>query len=245
MSGKPVALVTGGSRGIGAATAKQLAAAGYAVALNYNSNFDAAHKVIGEILAAGGSAEPFKADIGDEQQVIKLFESINTQLGSVSALVNNAGHNGGVGKVDELTKERLEGTFATNVFGTVYCCREALAHMKELGGGSIVNVTSEAAKFGGRHIAHYAAAKAAVNAFTIGFAREAAEYSVRVNAVSPGVIDTDQQKNISEERRQNFMNSIPLGRMGEAEEVAQAITWLLSEHASYVSGSIVPVNGAR
>lgn len=245
MSAAKVALVTGGSRGIGAATAVRLAKDGYAIALNYHSNQAAADEVVAAIEATGGKAVAFQADVGDEAVVVSLFEAIKNTLGPISALVNNAGHNGGFGPVAEITKERLESTFAANVFGTFYCCREALKHMQEAGGGAIVNVSSEAAKFGGRHLAHYASAKAAINTFTIGFAREAAEVGVRVNAVSPAVIDTDQQQGITEERRQALMNSIPMGRMGSAEEVANTISWLLSDEASYVSGSIISVTGAR
>lgn len=244
MSGR-VALVTGASRGIGSAIAKYLAKDGYAVAVNYRSNKAAAEHEVAEILRAGGKAEAFCADVGNEQEVVGLFKAVKSTLGRVQVLVNNAGENGGFGAVAEITPERLESVFATHVFGTFYCCREALKHMQELGGGSIVNISSEAAKFGGRHLSHYASAKAAVNTFTIGFAREAAEFGVRVNAVSPAVIDTDQQKDITPERKAALLSSIPMGRMGTAEEVAEVVSWLCSDATSYVSGSIVPVTGAR
>ena len=163
----------------------------------------------------------------------------------MTALVNNAGCNGGIAQLQNVTMQRLQEVFSLNVFGTFFCCREAARRMKKNGGGSIVNVSSEAARFGGNNISHYAAAKAAVNAMTIGFAREVAADNIRVNVVSPGVIDTDMHSDSPTDRRQHLLNSLPMGRMGSADEVAQTITWLLSDKASFVSGSIFPVTGAR
>jgi NAD(P)-dependent dehydrogenase (short-subunit alcohol dehydrogenase family) len=237
-----VAIVTGASSGIGAATAKLLGSQGYAVAVHYNNNAQGADKTVDSILTQGGQAIAVKADLHFENEIKNLFEIIDTKLGSVTALVNNAGHNGGIAAVESITSERLQSVFSINVFATFICCREAIKRMKQTSYGSIVNVSSEAAKFGGNQLAHYAAAKAAINTFTIGFAREVAAYKVRINAISPGVIDTGVHP---QERLQKLQDSIPMGRMGTAEEVAASIAWLLSDEASYVSGSIMSVAGAR
>lgn len=242
---KKVAIVTGGSRGIGAATAKLLAQNGYAVCVNYHNAKQKAEELVAEIKKQGGHAIAVKADMSKEKDITNLFTTVDSTLGSVTALVNCAGINGGVSTVESITAERLEAVFATNVFGTFYCCREAIARMKKNGGGSIVNVTSEAAKFGGTQLAHYAASKAALNTFTIGFAREVAAENIRVNAVSPGVIDTDIHAGSSPERKTNLLNSLPMKRMGTSDEVASLICWLLSDAASYVSGAIVPITGSR
>jgi NAD(P)-dependent dehydrogenase (short-subunit alcohol dehydrogenase family) len=240
-----VAIITGASRGIGAATAKLLAAQGYAVCINYYSAADKAHSIVDYIMQAGGQAIAIKADMGKENEIINLFESVDQQLGPVTALVNNAGINGGICMVEDIHAACLESVFATNVFGTFYSCREAVKRMKKNGGGNIVNVSSEAAKFGGNKLAHYAASKAAINTFTLGFAREVAEYNIRVNTVSPGVIDTEMHQQSSPERIQALKDSLPMKRMGFANEVAELISWLVSNAASYVSGTIIPISGAR
>lgn len=242
---KKVALVTGASRGIGAAIAKLLASHGHAVCVNYFNGENQANQLVDLIQRNGGEAIAVKADMSSENDIVHLFEKIHQQLGPVSALVNNAGINGGTGTVEEITLDRLQSVFATNVYGTFLCCREAVRHMKQLGHGSIVNVSSEAAKFGGNQLAHYAASKAAINTFTIAFAREVAAHNIRVNTVSPGVIDTDIHASSSPERIANLMNSLPMKRMGTVNEVAELIFWLLSDAASYISGSIVPVTGSR
>jgi NAD(P)-dependent dehydrogenase (short-subunit alcohol dehydrogenase family) len=239
-----VAIVTGGSRGIGAATAKLLAENGYAVCINYLQARDKADTLVEEIRTSGGKAIAVQADMALEKDIIKLFEETDNALGPVTALVNNAGTNGGICNVENMDAERLQQVFATNVFGTFYACREALKRMKQ-NGGSIVNISSEAAKFGGNKLSHYAASKAAINTFTIGFAREAAEYNIRVNAVSPGVIDTDIHQGSSPERIANLMNSLPMKRMGKTTEVSELICWLVSDAASYISGAIIPVTGSR
>jgi NAD(P)-dependent dehydrogenase (short-subunit alcohol dehydrogenase family) len=185
-----VAIVTGASRGIGEATARLLAANGYAVCVNYNSGADKAEAITASINSAGGKAIAVQADLAKEQGIIDLFTSVDKLLGPVNALVNNAGTNGGVSTVEDIDAACLESVFAINVFATFYSCREAIKRMKTIGGGAIVNVSSETAKFGGNRLAHYAASKAAINTFTIGFAREAANYNIRVNTISPGVIDT-------------------------------------------------------
>ncbi len=242
---KKVAIITGGSRGIGAATTKELAKAGYAVCINYHSAKDKAELLASNINKNGGRAIAVKADVAKEKDILALFETVDHELGPITALVNNAGINGGISTVENITSECLQSVFATNVFGTFLCCREAIRRMKQAGYGSIVNVTSEAARFGGNQLSHYAASKAAINTFTVGFAREVAPFNIRVNTVSPGVIDTEIHQASPPDRLKNLIASLPTGRMGAPEEVAQAIVWLLSDQASYLSGTIVPITGAR
>jgi NAD(P)-dependent dehydrogenase (short-subunit alcohol dehydrogenase family) len=242
---KKVALVTGASKGIGAATAKLLAAQGYAVCINYLNSSEAAEAVVKDIQQNNGEAISVKSNIGNESDILTLFDIIDKELGPVTALVNNAGINGGICKVEDISADCLESVFATNVFGTFYCCREAIKRMKQQGKGSIVNVSSEAAKFGGTHLAHYAASKAAINTFTIGLAREVAPYNIRVNTVSPGVIDTEIHASSPADRIANLIKTLPMGRMGSPEEAAKMIAWLLSDEASYISGTAVSVTGAR
>ncbi len=238
-----VALITGASRGIGAATTKLLAKHGYKVCINYLSNKEKAEAIVKEI---GNNAIALKADIGKEEDIISMFNEIEKKLGKITALVNNTGINEkvGSGKIEEITLDAIERTMAVNFTGTVLCCREAIGHMKKTG-GAIVNVTSQAAKFGGNNMAIYAASKAAVEAMAIGLAREVASYNIRVNCVSPAIIDTDAHKDITEERKSYIKQSLPMGRMGTPEETAEAIAWLLSDKASYISGVVLPVTGAR
>lgn len=241
---KKVAIVTGASRGIGAATAELLSAQNYAVCVNYKNSKEKADSLVKAIHERGGKAIAVQADMGCEEDILRLFQHVDEALGPVTALVNNAGTNGGICEVENISLEHLQTVFAANVFGTYIACREALKRMKHHG-GSIVNVSSEAAKFGGTKLAHYAASKAAVNTFTIAFAREASAYQVRVNAVSPGVIDTDIHQDSPPDRIANLLKSLPMGRMGTAQEVAQLISWLLSEQASYISGAVIPITGSR
>jgi NAD(P)-dependent dehydrogenase (short-subunit alcohol dehydrogenase family) len=240
-----VAIVTGASRGIGAATAITLASQGFAVCVNYNSAKDKADAIVAEITRSGGKAIAVKADMALESDILKLYEIVDKELGIVTALVNNAGTNGGVCEVENISASCLELVFATNVFGAFYASREAVKRMKTNGGGNIVNVTSEAARFGGTNLAHYAASKAALNTFTIGFAREVAPYNIRVNAVSPGVIDTEIHAGSTPERIENLLKSLPMKRMGKSSEVADLIHWLLTDAASYLSGAIIPITGSR
>ena len=242
---KKIAIITGASRGIGAATALMLAENDYADCVNYNSAKDKADAVVNAIKKKHGHAIAVQADLANEADIIRLFETVDHELGPVTALVNNAGTNGGICEVEKITAERLQTVFATNVFGTFLACREAVKRMKNHGGGSIVNVSSEAAKFGGNQLAHYAASKAAINTFTIGFAREVAPYHIRVNTISRGVIDTEMHHASSPERLANLLKKIPMGRMGKPSEVAQLIAWLLSDQASYISGAVLPVTGSR
>lgn len=240
-----VAIVTGAGRGIGAATAKLLSEKGFAVCIHYHTSKEQAEAVAADINHNHGKAITVKGDMSSEHDIITLFEKVDRELGPVTALINNAGTNGGICEVENITIDRLQSVFETNVFGTFIACREAVKRMKTNGGGNIVNVSSEAAKFGGTQLAHYAASKAAINTFTIGFAREVAASNIRVNAISPGVIKTDIHQGSSSERMANLMNSLPMKRMGEAKEVAELIGWLLSDAASYISGAIIPVTGSR
>ncbi|OGT60447.1 MAG: hypothetical protein A3E85_04400 [Gammaproteobacteria bacterium RIFCSPHIGHO2_12_FULL_45_12] len=240
-----VAIITGASRGIGAATATLLANHGHSICINYFSQADKANKLVETIRQSGGNAIAVKADLGNEEDIIRLFEVVDQLLGPVTTLVNNAGTNGGISTVENITLDCLQSVFATNVYGTFLASREALKRMKQHDGGTIINISSEAARFGGNNLSHYAASKAAINTFTIGFAREAAAYKVRVNTVSPGVIDTDMHTSASPERIAALMKSLPTGRMGSAREVAELVCWLASDEASYISGAIIPVTGAR
>ena len=236
------AIVTGASRGIGAATASLLGDEGYNVVLGYNKEKEKAEILAGEIISKGGAAIAVQADMAVEADIIRLFETANNEFGHISALVNNAAVNPS-GTVEGTEYAMLETVFRVNMFGTFIACREALKYMKA--GGSIVNVSSEAAKFGGNKMTHYAASKAAINTFTVGFSREAAAKDIRVNAVSPGVIDTDAHSGATPERLAALHASLPFGRMGKTSEVAETIAWLLSDKASYISGSIITVAGAR
>ncbi|MEW6088414.1 MAG: SDR family oxidoreductase [bacterium] len=240
-----IALVTGASKGIGAATAQLLGEKGYFVCVNYFKDIELAQNVVDEILKTGGRAVQIQADIRKEKDILNLFKYIDRNYGVVTALVNNAGDIGGFSVCEEITLDTLTSVFSLNVFGVFICIREAVKRMKKIGRGGIVNVSSEAAIFGGNKLTHYAASKAAINIVTKGFAKELAPFNIRVNAVSPGVIDTDVHKGIAKERREMLKHSLPTGRMGKPVEVARTIAWLLSDEASYVSGSIIPVSGAR
>lgn len=242
---KKVAIVTGASRGIGATTAKLLAENGYEVCVNYRNAKAKAEALVDAIKNNQGKAIAVQADMSSEADVIKLFERVDKELGPVNALVNNAGVNGGICEVESITTERLQSVFATNVFGTFIACREAAKRMKQHGGGCIVNISSESAKFGGSKMAHYSSSKAAINTFTIAVAREFAPFNIRVNAVSPGVIDTELHQLTPPDVIANLLKTLPMGRMGTTKELAESILWLLSDKASYVTGSILSITGAR
>lgn len=242
---KKVAIVTGASKGIGAATARLLAQQNYLVCINYFSSDSQANALVNEIKKNNGEALAIKANIANEKDILHLFETVDKHFGPVTALINNAGTNGGILEVEHMTSDCLQQVFSTNVWGTFLCSREAVKRMKQNGGGAIVNVSSEAAKFGGNKLTHYAASKAAINTFTIGFAREVAPYNIRVNTISPGVIDTEMHSASPPERLEALRNSLPMNRMGSPDEVAKAIAWLLSNEASYLSGAIIPITGAR
>lgn len=242
---KKIAIITGASRGIGAATAHLLAAHDYAIGINYCHAKEKAEAIVNAIRQTKGEAIAIRADLAVEKDILNLFEIVDKELGPVTTLVNNAGINGGICAVEEISVDRLQQVFATNVFGTFLTCREAIKRMKNNGGGSIINISSEAAKFGGTKLAHYAASKAAINTLTIALAREVAADNIRVNTVSPGVINTELHQHSPPERIEILLKSLPMGRMGATKEVSELILWLASNAASYVSGAIIPVTGAR
>jgi NAD(P)-dependent dehydrogenase (short-subunit alcohol dehydrogenase family) len=245
-----VLLVTGGSRGIGAATAQLAAERGYAVAVNYTHNSLAADEVVRLIRAGGGQAMAIQADVGVEAEVIALFKRIDAKLGPLTALVNNAGVVDVASRVDEVTTERLRRLFDINVMGSFLCAREAILRMSTRHGGAggcIVNVSSVAARLGGAgQYVDYAATKGAIDTFTIGLAQEVANEGIRVNAVRPGIIDTDIHASGGQpDRAGRLAPRVPMQRAGSALEVAQSIVWLLSEQASYTTGALVDVAGGR
>lgn len=246
----PVVLVTGGSRGIGAATALAAARRGFAVAVNYHTNAQAADNLVQGIRSSGGSAVAVQADVADEAQVAAMFERIDSLLGRLSALVNNAGIVDLAARVDEMDMQRLRRMFDTNVLGSFYCARQAIRRMSTRhggNGGAIVNVSSMAARLGGAtQYVDYAASKGAIDTFTVGLARELATEGIRVNAVRPGIIDTDIHASGGQpDRSRSMAPSVPMQRAGSAAEVAQAIVWLLGQEASYCTGSIIDVAGGR
>lgn len=248
-SNDPVAIVTGGSRGIGAAVCRLAARAGYTVLVNYVSNAKAAETLVAEIVAAGGKAEAIRGDVASEADILKIFEA-GDRLGTLKALVNNAGVVDVPQRVDEMSLERLTRMFAINITGSFLCAREAVRRMstKHGGkGGSIVNLSSAAAKLGAAsQYVDYAAAKGAIDTFTVGLSREVAAEGVRVNAVRPGIIDTDIHASGGlPDRVAKMRDQLPMKREGTAEEVAKAILWLMSDEASYTTGAILDVSGGR
>jgi NAD(P)-dependent dehydrogenase (short-subunit alcohol dehydrogenase family) len=250
MNHGPVAVITGASRGIGAATARLAAARGYAVAVNYRTNGGAAEKVVGDIEAAGGRAVSIQADVSEEQDVLRLFETVDRSLGTVTALVNNAGILETQMRVADMTAERLNRVFRINVTGSFLCAREAIRRMSTRSGGpggAIVNLSSGASRLGapGEYI-DYAASKGAIDTLTIGLSKEVAEEGIRVNAVRPGFIYTDIHASGGEPGRVDRVKAfVPMKRGGTPEEVAHAIIWLLSDEASYITGSIIDITGGR
>jgi NAD(P)-dependent dehydrogenase (short-subunit alcohol dehydrogenase family) len=257
LSAPPVLLVTGGGRGIGAATAGLAAQRGYAVAVNYAHNAQAAEALVAEIQSQGGQAIALQADVADEAQVLRLFAAVDAQLGPLRALVNNAGVVDVPSRVDSMDAARLQRMFSINVVGPFLCAREAVRRMGRQGaqlfgpgygqGGAIVNVSSAASRLGspGQYV-DYAAAKGAIDSMTIGLSKEVAAEGIRVNAVRPGLIETDIHASGGlPDRVRDLSNTVPLQRGGTALEVAQAIVWLLSPEASYTTGALVDVSGGR
>ncbi|QFU23885.1 SDR family oxidoreductase [Shewanella eurypsychrophilus] len=247
---KKVALITGGSRGIGAATARYLANHGYAVAVNYKQNQIAAEQLVKELQDSGFEAIALQGDMSNEQQVINLFKTLDKALGRITALVNNAGILKPQMKVVEMTAERINQVLSTNVTSYFLCCREAVKRMSLTAGGfggAIVNVSSVASRIGaaGEYV-DYAASKGAVDTLTTGLSIEVANESIRVNCVRPGFIKTSMHADGGEpDRVERLAPMIPMGRGGEPEEVAAAIAWLLSDEASYVTGSFIDLAGGK
>lgn len=247
---KPVLLVTGASRGIGAATALLAARQGWAVAVNYSQNAAAAEAIVKQIKAEGGQAVSIQADVGDEAQIKHLFTQVDKQLGRLTGFVNNAGVLDVAARVDELSWKRVERMMRINVIGAMICAREAVLRMstKHGGkGGAIVNLSSVAARMGapGQYV-DYAASKGAIDTFNLGLSKEVAAEGIRINAIRPGIIDTDIHASGGiPDRAQTMAPMIPMLRPGSAEEVAQSIVWLLSDAASYVTGANLDVTGGR
>ena len=247
---KRVLLITGGSRGIGAATALLAAQDGWAVAVNYANNQAAANQVVQAIAQAGGQAIAVQGDVADEAQIVRMFATVDQQLGRVTGLVNNAGVVDVTARVEDMSWQRLERMMRINVLGTFACTKEAIRRMSTRHGGQggvIVNLSSAAARLGapGQYV-DYAASKGAIDTFTMGLAKELATENIRVNAVRPGVIDTDIHASGGlPNRARDLASQIPMQRPGTAEETAQAIVWLLSDKASYVTGTCLDVAGGR
>jgi NAD(P)-dependent dehydrogenase (short-subunit alcohol dehydrogenase family) len=245
-----VLLVTGGSRGIGAATAKLAARRGWAVAVNYAGNRAAADAVVQAIRDAGGRALAMQADVAHEDQVLAMFGRIDRELGRLTGMVNNAGVVDVAARVDEMSVARLKRMFDINVIGSFVCAREAVKRMSTKhggAGGAIVNVSSAASRLGapGQYV-DYAASKGAIDSFTLGLAKEVAAEGIRVNAVRPGLIETDIHASGGiPDRVQQLAHLVPMQRGGSSEEVAESIVWLLSNEASYVTMSLVEVSGGR
>lgn len=245
-----LALVTGGSRGIGRATALLLAQAGYRVAVNFRQRESEARQVVADIEAQGGSAFVIQADIADEAQVVRMFERLDREPDTLSVLVNNAGILFRQCRVEELDAERIQRVFATNVTGTFICCREAVKRMSTRHngqGGAIVNVSSAASRLGApNEYVDYAASKGAMDTLTRGLSLEVAAEGIRVNSVRPGLIYTEMHADGGEPGRVDRLGAaLPMGRGGQAQEVAAAILWLVSDAASYVTGTFIDAAGGR
>jgi NAD(P)-dependent dehydrogenase (short-subunit alcohol dehydrogenase family) len=245
-----VMLITGASRGIGAATARLAATRGYALCLNFRQRQDAAEQLLSELQRSGVRAIAVEADVSNEAEVAKLFAALDAEFGRLDVLVNNAGMLEQQTRLDDMDGPRLARVFGVNVFGSFFCAREAVKRMSTRyggRGGAIVNVSSMAARLGapGEYV-DYAAAKGAIDSMTIGLAKEVAAEGIRVNAVRPGVIRTDIHASGGDPGRVERMEpSIPLRRGGQVEEVAEAIIWLASESASYTTGAFLDVSGGR
>jgi NAD(P)-dependent dehydrogenase (short-subunit alcohol dehydrogenase family) len=243
-------IVTGASRGIGAAIAVLAANRGYSVAINFATGEAEAQAIAAQIVAEGGRAHAIQADVSREKDIVRLFETAERELGPIKALVNNAAVTGGFARVESVTAATLERVMAVNVIGAFLCAREAVRRMstKRSGsGGAIVNISSRAAEIGSAgEWVHYAASKGALDSFTVGLAREVATEGIRVNAVAPGHIKTGlHAASGAPDRLERVTPSIPMQRPGTALEIAEAVLWLLSPAASYVTGAILPVGGGR
>jgi NAD(P)-dependent dehydrogenase (short-subunit alcohol dehydrogenase family) len=247
---RPAVVITGASRGIGAAIARLLGASGYSVAVNYANDVNAARDVLTNLTSAGSRAVAIQGDISREADVLRLFEIAERELGPIRALVNNAAITGGFARVQDIDSAALTKMLAVNVAGPMLCAREAVRRMSTKrggSGGSIVNISSIAARTGSAgEWVHYAASKGAINTFTIGLAREVAAEGIRVNAVAPGLVDTGLHAANGEPGRIARLNpTIPMQRAGTPGEIAQGVLWLLSDAASYTTGTILEIGGGR
>jgi len=249
-----VLLVTGASRGIGAAIARLAGSGGWSVGVNYHNRANEAAAVVEQIKAAGSAALAIKADVGNEDEVKRMFDLCEEKLGPISGLVNNAGISHAPQSLADISLARWEATFRTNVTGCFLCAREAARRMSSQtgpaggdAGGIIVNLSSMAAVLGGAgEFVDYAASKGAIDAMTIGLSKELASHGIRVNGVRPGLIETDMQHHIKGvNRTKNMLDTVPMRRVGTPHEVAEAVIWLLSDAATYVTGSIIAVSGGR
>lgn len=247
---KKILLITGSSSGIGAAVAKLAAASGYSICINYKNNAQKAEGLRQELSTTGAEVIAIKADISCELEVIQLFEKIDSQLGEITHLVNNAGVISPIKKFEDTSLKDLHDVFSINVFGSFLCAREAVKRMSIKNGGSggvIVNISSVASKLGSPYeFIDYAASKGAIDTFTIGLSKEVAELGIRVNAIRPGLIQTEMHARAGDaERPEKLKHHIPIKRAGSSEEVANAVMWLLGDSASYVTGALLDVSGGR
>ena len=243
-------IVTGASRGIGAAVALLAGQRGFSVAVNFANGEAEARSVVSQIVSAGGQAVAIRADVGREEDVVRLFEVAERELGPITGLVNNAAITGGFARVEAVTARALEEVFRVNIAGPFLCAREAVRRMSTRHGGkggSIVNISSRAAHTGSAgEWVHYAASKGAIDSFTIGLAREVATEGIRVNAVAPGLVDTGlHAANGDPGRLEQLKETIPMQRAGLPQEVAEGVLWLLSPAASYTTGAILEIGGGR
>ncbi len=250
MDSKGTVLVTGASRGIGAACVRLLARDGYDVAINYARSADAADALAQEVRAAGRQAVTVKADVGVEAEVISMFRALDSEMPPLAGLVNNAGILFAKARLDEMGPDRINDTLRVNVTGSFMCAREAIRRMSTKyggNGGSIVNLSSAAARIGSpNEFIDYAASKGAIDAMTLGLSKEVGGEGIRVNAVRPGLIHTDIHASSGQpDRIERLKQFVPMGRGGSAEEVAEAVVWLISPAASYVTGALVDVAGGR
>lgn len=245
-----VLLVTGSSSGIGASVAAMAATAGYSVCINYNKSPQKAEELKERIGKSGSRVITVQADVSSEADVLRLFETLDSKLGTITHLVNNAGVITSIEKFEETTFAQLQEVFSVNVIGSFLCAREAVKRMSSRNGGkggAIVNLSSAAAKLGSpNEFIDYAATKGAIDTFTIGLSKEVGEFGIRVNAVRPGLIQTDIHAHAGDPNRtERLKNNVPMKRVGSPDEVANAIMWLLSDSASYVTGSFIDVSGGR